>query len=145
MLPKAKRITRLQLTRNPTAALRAVQEGDTVIVEEQGQPAVALVDFIDLQILQAIIAYYTRDRDPESTAELPATELEGLEGQPLFDRVMALYLSTSISLGRAAEALDIPWVELRGRLTNLGVSVWTGPTDAAGIRRDADVAESLAS
>ncbi len=122
-----------------------MQEGDTIIVEQQGQSPVVMVDLVDLEILRAVIGrYLDRPRfDPD--VGLPIAELEGLEGQSLFDLVISRYLAEAISLGRAAEALEIPWVELRSRLTRLGVPVWTGPVHAEGVRHDALVAESLAS
>ena len=145
MQAKPKRISELQLARDPSEVFQAVQEGDTVIIEQHGRPPVAMVDLVDLEILRAVIGYYIHRPRFDPDAGLPAAEIEGFEGQALFDQVIARYLAQAISLGRAAEALETPWVELRLRLTRLGVPVWTGPTDAEGIRQDALVAESLAS
>ena len=143
MQSKPKRISERQLGRNPGEILRAVKEGETVVVEKQGQPDVAMIDLVDLEILKGVIGYYLHSSRIEPDATFSAAELEELEGQALFDRVLSHYLASTISLGRAAEALDIPWVELRSRLARLGVPVWTGPTDAEGIRQDALVAESI--
>ncbi len=140
-----KRISELQLTCDPRRALQAVHKGETVVVEQQGRPPVALVDFVDLEILRAVIGYYLQRPRFEPDVGLADAEIEGLEGQSLFDLVLSRYLAQAISLGRAAEALGIPWVELRARLSRLGVPIWTGPTDTEGIRQDALVAEMLAS
>ncbi len=145
MQAKPKRVSEVHLTRHPSEVLRAVQQGDTVIVEQHGKPPVAMVDLVDFEILRAVIGHYLARPRLDPDAGLPAVELEGLEGQLLFDLVISRYLAETIRLGRAAEALGIPWVELRTRLTSLGVPVWTGPVDAEGIHQDALVAESLAS
>ena len=145
MRPKSKQISELQLTRNPGAVFRAVRQGETVVVEKQGHPAVAVVDLIDLEILRSVIAYYLHRPRIAPDAGFPDADLEGLEGQALFDLVISRYLANTISLSRAAAALKIPWVELRSRLSRLGIPVRTGPTDAEGIRQDALVAESIAS
>ena len=145
MQAKPKRISPIQLIHDPADAFEAVQHGDTVIVEQQGKPPVAMVDLVDLEILRAVIDHYIRRPRFDPDVGLPDSEIEGLEGQALFDRVLSRYLADTISLGRTAEALGIPWAELRTRLSRLGIPIKTGPTDAEGIRRDALVAESLAS
>ena len=145
MQAKPRHISQVQLTRDPGQAFEAVQRGDTVIVEQQGKPPVAMVDLIDLEILRAVIDHYIRRPRFDPGVGLPDAEIEGLEGQPLFDRVLSGYLADTISLGRTAEALGIPWAELRTRLSRLGIPIKTGPTDAEGIRQDALVAGSVAS
>ena len=138
-----KHISQLDLSRSLGQVFQAVGKGETVIVEEEGQPRAAIVEFVDLQILRAVIGYYIHRPRLDPDAGFPDAKLTGLSGQPLFDRVICHYLARTISLSRAAEALAIPWVELRSRLTRLGVPVWTAPADAAGARRDAAVAESI--
>lgn len=145
MQGEPKRISEAELSRNLAEAFRAVQKGETVVVEQHGRPPAAIVDFVDLQILRAVIGYYIESIRLDPDAGLPDAKIEGRTGQVLFDVVMAHYLAQSISLGRAAEALGTAWVDLRSRLTRLGIPVWTGPEDAEGIRQDALVAESLAS
>lgn len=39
----------------------------------------------------------------------------------------AYYLGEAISLGRAAELLDLPWAELRLRFLRLGIPILAGP------------------
>lgn len=145
MRAEPKRISEFELTHNPGDAFQAVQKGETVVVEKQGRPPAAIVDLVDLQILRAVIGYYVQRVRLDPDAGLPDAEIAGLAGQGLFDVVMAHYLAQAISLGRAAEALGTAWVDLRSRLTRLGIPVWTGPEDAEGIRKDALVAESLVS
>ncbi|NJN68489.1 MAG: hypothetical protein HC884_18155 [Chloroflexaceae bacterium] len=54
--------------------------------------------------------------------------------------VVRHYLAGSISLGRAAELLGIPWGKLRDRLFRIGVPIRAAPSDLAGAQADAEVA-----
>lgn len=65
--------------------------------------------------------------------------------EPKRDLVLVHYLAGAISLGRAAEILEIPWHDLRRRLSRLGIAVLTGPVDDEDARQDALIAESFAS
>jgi predicted HTH domain antitoxin len=49
--------------------------------------------------------------------------------QARFDLVLAHYLAGAISMGRAAELLGLPWLDLRTRFVRLDVPVRTAPRD----------------
>ncbi len=62
--------------------------------------------------------------------------------QERFNLVLAHYLAGAISLGRTAELLNLPWLDLRTRFLRLDVPVRTAPADLAEARADVEVAEA---
>jgi predicted HTH domain antitoxin len=57
---------------------------------------------------------------------------------------LAHYLAEAISLGRAAELLDLSWLDLRTRCLRLDVPLRAGPTDVDEARADVEAAEAWA-
>jgi predicted HTH domain antitoxin len=61
-----------------------------------------------------------------------------------FNLILAHYLAGAISLGRAAELLELPWVDLRTRFQRLDVPLRVAPSDLQEARLDGEVAEAWA-
>jgi len=55
--------------------------------------------------------------------------------------VLAYYLGEAISLGRAAELLGLPWVDLRLRLARLGIPLRLGPETIEELRAEIEALE----
>jgi prevent-host-death family protein len=119
-----------ELSRNTRQIIRAAQRGQTVVIEHHGQPEVAIIDIADYHILRALAHYYAHATQIESGSGLSD---EAVAAQPdlqaQYDLVLAYYLAEEISLGRAGELLDLPWIDLRTRFLRLDVPLRIGPAD----------------
>ena len=58
------------------------------------------------------------------------------DAQAAWNRVLKAYLDGDISLGRAAELLDLSRFDLLERLNRLGLPLHIGPTDFADAQRE---------
>jgi hypothetical protein len=138
------RVSRTDLARNTRRVLLDVQRGRTALIESHGEPEAALMDIVDYRLLRAVVRYH---------AELPAILPDaGLSDEVVaackaiedaYGLVLAHYLASAISLGRAGELLDIPWLELRTRFLRLDIPVRSAPEDRAEEERDVAITESL--
>jgi predicted HTH domain antitoxin len=119
-------VPKTELARNTHRVIREVQRGYTVLVENHGQAEAALLDIVDYRIVRAVMVYH--NRSPEVSPEGLNTErLEGLDdSQKVYDLVLAHYLAGAISMGRAAELLDLPVLDLRFRFQRLDVPMNLG-------------------
>ncbi len=138
------RVSRTELARHTRRVLSDVQRGRTTLIEAHGEPEAALMDIVDYRILRAVMRYYaeTPKIDPESG--LAESEVQGLEdAQARYGLVFAHYLAGSISLSRAAELLDMPWLELRTRCLRLDVPLRAAPADADAAAADVAAAAEL--
>lgn len=119
-----------ELSRNTRQIIRAAQRGQTVVIEHHGQPEVAIIDIADYHILRALAYYYAHSPQIESGSGLSD---EAVAAQPdlqaQYDLVLAYYLAEEISLGRAAELLDLPSIDLRTRFLRLDVPLRIGPAE----------------
>ena len=122
-------VRKTDLARQTRKVIRDAQRGLTVVVENHGEPEVAIIDIIDYRILRAVMRYHAAPPKTESKAGLADEEVIGLDPQGRFDLVVASYLSGAISLGRVAELLDVPWLDLRTRFLRLDVPLRQGPAD----------------
>ncbi len=119
-----------ELSRNTRQIIRAAQRGQTVVIEHHGQPEVAIIDIADYHILRALAHYYAHLPQIESGSGLSdEAVLAQPDLQAQYDLVLAHYLAEEISLGRAAELLDLPWIDLRTRFLRLDVPLRIGPAD----------------
>jgi len=128
-----------ELARNTRQIIRAVQRGQTVIIESHGQPEVAIIDIADYHILRALAHCHARPgqiKPGEGLSDKAVTDQP--TPQARYDLVLAHYLADAISLSRAAELLEMPWLELRSRFLRLDVPLRAAPADAAEARSDAD-------
>lgn len=144
------RVRKTDLARNTRQVMKVVQRGQTVIVEEHGQPEAAIMDILDYQLQRAAISYYTQREaltarlKPYSEKGLPNSTLSGLKTeQARYDLVVACYLEGYLSLGRVAELLELPWVEVRSRFNHLGFPGLSGPETMEELRQDVQNAEAF--
>jgi hypothetical protein len=121
------RISKTELARKIRQVFRSVQRGGAVIVESHGQPEAAILDIPDYYILRAVTRFQAERPEIDPETGLPEDALFGMPEQERYKRVIAHYLSGGISLGRAAELLELPWVDLRARLHRLGVLMRFAP------------------
>jgi len=116
------------------------------VVESHGRPEVAILDIQDYRIIRAVMHYYTQKPEIDVEAGLSDQETTTIsDPQGRLNLVLAHYLAGAISLGRAAELLDLPWLDLRTRFLRLDVPLRTAPADLAEAQEDVKVAEAWAS
>lgn len=137
------RVSRTDLARNTRRVLRDVQRGRTALIESHGEPEAALVDIVDYRILRAVMRYYAESPDIDPASGLSEAAVQALDDlNARYALVFKHYLSESISLARAAELLDMSWLELRTRCLRLDVPLRTAPQDAAEAASDLDTIEA---
>jgi len=119
-------------------------------VESYGEEQVAILDAADYRCLRAMAAYYSLPPHPapvsddglaprgldEVQVQEPIASAAG-DAQAGWDRVIAAYLDGDISLGRAAQLLDMSRFDLQERFNRLGLPLRVGPADLAEARREA--------
>jgi predicted HTH domain antitoxin len=122
-----------------------VLRGQTAVVESHGQPEVAIVDIVDYCITRAVMRYYGQRPTIDVEQGLSDRQVaHTADTQERFNLVLAHYLAGAISLGRAAELLELPWLDLRSRFLRLDVPLRTAPTDLHEAGLDVEVAEAWA-
>lgn len=137
-------IRKTELARNTRQVIQTAQRGQTVVVESHGQPEVAIMDIIDYRIVRATLRYHANPPPIASGVGLSAAVVSAVgDPQAQYDLVLAHYLSDNISLGRAAELLELPWLDLRTRFVRLDVPIRTAPTDLDEARQDVANLSSL--
>jgi len=138
-------VRKTDLARSTRQVINNVLRGQTAVVESHGQPEVAIVDIVDYRITRAVMRYYSQQ--PAVNVEQGLSEqqvAQTSDAQERFNQVLAHYLAGAISLGRAAELLELPWPDLRSRFLRLDVPLRTGPSDLHEARQDVKVAEAWA-
>lgn len=138
-----KYVRKTDLARNTRQVINNVLRGQTAVVESHGQPEVAIMDILDYRITRAVMRYYSQR--PSIDAEEGLSDLQVAstsDPQKQFDLVLAHYLAGAISLGRVAELLALPWVDLRIRFQRLDVPLRVAPIDVEEARRDVETAET---
>lgn len=130
-------IPKTDLARRTRQVIRTVQQGQTVVVESHGEAEVAIMDILDYRLIKAVLRHYTRPLALEASEGLADEAVAQLETeQDKTDLVLAHYLAESISLGRAAELLALPWLDLRTRLVRLNVPLRIGPANLDEARQE---------
>lgn len=142
-------IGKTDLARRTRQVVGQVRRGQTVIIESYGQEEAALIDINDYRLLKAFTAYQTLPAHaaPVTNPELAPRGLEeneikdlaaqaGGDPQAVWNRVIAAYLDGDISLGRAAELLDLSSFELRQRFHWVGIPLRMGPATKADAEAD---------
>jgi exoribonuclease II len=121
-------VSKTNLARNTRQVINAVLRGQTAVVESHGQPEVAILDIVDYRIIRAVMRYHAQKPEIDAEAGLADERVTALSDvQDRFDLVLAHYLAESISLGRAAELLDIYRLDLQARFVRLDVPLRIGP------------------
>ena len=91
-----------------------------------------VIDIADYHILRALAHYYAHLPQMETGRGLNDKTVAAQSSlQAQYDLILAHYLAEEISLGRAAELLGLPWLDLRTRFLHLGVPLRVGPADLA--------------
>jgi predicted HTH domain antitoxin len=122
------RISKTDLARSTHQVIREAQRGYTVLVENHGQPEVAIVDIVDFQLQRAAIHYFGFPKEYEKEIEISESILKSLStDQDRFNLVIGHYLAVHISIGRSAELLGMSPPELQVRLMRSGVPLRMGP------------------
>ncbi len=124
-------IRKTDLARQTRRVIRDAQRGMTVVVENHGQAEVAIIDILDYWILRAAMRFYVDPVELEPSAGLAEQTVTDLDPVDQVEVTMMNYLAGAISLGRAAELLGVPWLDLRTRFLRLDVPLRQGPADTA--------------
>jgi prevent-host-death family protein len=131
-------ISKTDLARKTRQVIKAVQRGQTVIVESHGQPEAAILDMPDYYLLLAVTRSHAQSLEIDPEAGLQDEALQDTAPQERYDRVITHYLAGAISLGRAAELLNLPWGDLRARLSRLGLPILLGAENIDELQAELD-------
>ena len=119
-------ISQADLAEKTQEVIDRVRRGEVVVAEHDGQEQVVLLNPLDFRLLRAlahcVIAETQEVDDPDA-------------------RALRAYLFEQISLGKAAELLDLSRFELQARFHRLGVPLRLGPANLEEAR--AEVAAAL--
>jgi prevent-host-death family protein len=138
-------VPKTELARKTRQVIQAVQRGQTVVVEHHGHPEAAIMDIMDYYLLRAVLHYHTHTPSIDPDEGLDDKVIVAQESQQeRTNQVIAYYLAAAISLGRASELLDLPWLDLRTRFLRLDIPVRTAPADPDEITSDLDNATAYA-
>jgi len=137
------RIPKTELARKTRQVIREVQRGYTVLVENHGQAEAAIMDIVDYRILRAFLTYHSRPPQLEASG-ISAERLAKIDDQQqVYELVLAHYLGGAISLGRAAELLALPALDLQMRFRRLDVPLNLGASDEETAIDEADTARNF--
>ena len=130
-------VPKTALARKTRQVIQAVQRGQTVVVEHHGQPEAAIMDIVDYYLLRAVIHFYANRPQIDPAVGLgDETAVSEKSAQERANLVIAHYLAGAISLSRASELLDLPWLDLRTRFLRLDIPVRSAPTSDEDILGD---------
>jgi len=142
-MESVRRICKTDLSRNTREVINAVLRGQTTVVESHGHPEVAILDIVDYRIIRAVMRYYAQRPEIEAPGGLSEQKVAALAApQDRVNVVLVHYLAGAISLGRTAELLGLPWLDLRTRFLRLDVPLRTAPTDLAEAQADVEAPEA---
>lgn len=115
-------ITRSELGKKTREILEQVHRGGAAVIESRGRREAVLLDALDYRLLRCLAALAVEHDTPEE--------------DPKDREVLARYLRREISLGKAAEELEISRFELVGRFERLGIPLHLGPESLADARAE---------
>jgi predicted HTH domain antitoxin len=142
-MQSTQRVRKTDLARSTRQVINDVLRGQTAVVESHGKPEVAIMDIIDYRIIRAVMRTYNQQPEIDVEAGLSDQQAANVsDPQERCNLVLAHYLAGAISLGRAAELLGLPWLDLRTRFLRLDVPLRTAPADLSDARADLEVAEA---
>jgi len=137
------RVRKTDLARSTRQVINNVLRGQTAVVESHGQPEVAIMDIVDYRITRAVMRYYAQQPMIDVEEGLTDQQVTNTsDPQERFNLILARYLAGAISLGRTAELLELPWVDLRTRFQRLDVPLRVAPSDLQEANLDVEVAEA---
>lgn len=138
-MPSTRRISFTDLSPKARQLLKTVQQGDTILLEEEGEDEAVIVDITDYRLLRAAMHAVAQRPGIEPKAGLSEEALSPKSNrQTRYDQILSHYLAGSISLSRAAELLELSPPELRARFERLGLPQRTAPSDVEEARRDTE-------
>jgi predicted HTH domain antitoxin len=136
-------VRKTDLARNTSRVIKGVQRGQTALIENHGQAEAAIMDIVDYRILRALTLYYTCPPRVNPKG-LGVRSLQNLESpQEMYDLVLAHYLAGIISLGRAAELLELHSLELQTLFVRFGVPLHLGPKDEQDAKAEVEAARNF--
>ncbi len=135
-------ISKTDLARRTRQIVNQARRGGAVIVESYGEEQVAILDAADYRCLRAVAAFYAWPPQPSPATDTTLTP-RGLDtdevqraiaaadgdAQAAWNRVLKAYLDGDISLGRAAQLLDLSRFDLLERMNRLGLPLHMGSAD----------------
>lgn len=147
-------ISRTDLARNTRKVIDDARRSGPVLVESYGEQQAALLDITDYRLLRAVATWQPDPAAPFGDPNAIPTGLhkEDLEKatsdytnnpQAYWNLVIAAYLDINISMGKAAELLNVSRFELQDRLNRLDLPIHLGPRTIEEARRELEVADSL--
>ncbi|GAB4495535.1 MAG: hypothetical protein OHK0052_03280 [Anaerolineales bacterium] len=119
-------IPKTELARNTRQVIQNVLRGKTAVIENHGQPEVAIMDIVDYYLQQAFIRYHANLPDAPAISTATERSISGIVEQSNYDNAMRLYLSEQINLSRLAELLNLPVLDLRLRFVRLSIPLRLG-------------------
>jgi predicted HTH domain antitoxin len=122
-------ISQADLARNPQAAVDKAQHGSVAVVEGSGREQVILLEPLDFRLLRALALCALEPRERDEETKDPTVG------------ILQSYLGDEISLGKAAELLDLSRFELQERFHHLGIPLRLGSVTLEEAR--AEVAAAL--
>lgn len=150
-MPPATIISRTDLARRTRQVMDQARHGRIFVVESYGEEQVAILDILDYHLLCAVAAYRTSADSQQTTlpevgltdeAVQQAVTQAGGNAQAAWNRVMAAYWEGHISLGRAAQLLNLSRFDLLERLHRLGLPLNAGPTSADEARAEVEALQA---
>jgi hypothetical protein len=136
-----RRVRKTDLARNTRRVIQDAQRGQVILVEDRGRVVAAILDIVDYYILHAATNHYSHPAEIDPQAGLSSERLAIAKGpQDVYDLVVGHYLADAISLGRAAELLGLPWIDIRDRFNRLDIPVKLGPRDESEVLAEAKAA-----
>lgn len=150
-MPVSETVSRTDLARRTRQVVDRARRGYTLIVESYGEEQVAIIDILDYRLLQAVASYQAapptsapiRDETmvPRGLSEEGVNEaVDTANGniQVVWNTVIGTYLDGDISLGRAAELLELSRFELAERFNRLNLPLRLGPETGEEARDELD-------
>jgi len=150
LLEQPSAISYTELAPQTRTMIKQAHSGQAIIVEEDGEDRAILMDPVDYRLLVAMLAYHTspvEERQVQNGTSLfiglPESELCGMTKQERWNRVMRTYLNDEISLGRAANLLDISRFQLDKYFRRLNIPRRIGPVNLEDARSEVGVALNI--
>ncbi|MBI5351705.1 MAG: hypothetical protein HZB50_03610 [Chloroflexi bacterium] len=142
-MESTQRVRKTDLARNTHQIIRDAQRGQTILIENHGQAEVAILDVLDYYILRAVSSYYTHPLrgNRKVISSLVIAKME--DRQSVYDLSLSAYLAGSISLGRTAELLELPLLDLQARFIRLGVPLNLGAKDKRDAKSEVEAARGF--
>ena len=138
-------VRKTDLARSTRQVINNVLRGQTTVVESHGEPEVVIMDVVDYRITRAVVRYHSQQPVIDVEQGLPDEQVaKTSDAQERFNLVLAHYLAGAISLGRAAELLELPWLDLRTRFQRLDVPLRVAPIDVDEAKLGVEEAEKWA-